>query len=320
MPVTLASAMMKANPLVKATLSEFKKYPFLDVLPFEDSAPRPAVKGVVPTLTYLRRVSNGAAFFRGVNEEVRPTESKTSEHTVRLGIITKNYQIDRALSDISNVAQDESVAAVDSVQGTFMNAAFNGDSAVDGKQTDGLSKMLAGTTSEVNGLDWSSTAAGWEETVVQSLQTLMRKVRGGKGRVVIVSNEAVLDRIRLATSKVGRLKGVIMDAGEVDSFSNALLIDAGEFEEWDTATSESVRKDVIPYVAGTGADLYVLRLADDGVTGVATQGSQIVNHYAPKFDEGADAVKDGAVEMTWVGIALKTTRAAAVARNVKVPA
>ena len=64
-------------------------------------------------------------------------------------------------------------------------------------------------------------------------------------------------------------------------------------------------------------DIYAYRVGLDGFHGVSTVGGQIVQTWLPDFAT-AGAVKKGEVELGPVAVALKSTKAAAVFRNIKV--
>lgn len=64
-------------------------------------------------------------------------------------------------------------------------------------------------------------------------------------------------------------------------------------------------------------DLYAVRIAMDGFHGVSAAGQPLTRQWLPDFDR-AGAVKTGEVEMGPAAVVLKSTKAAAVLRNVKV--
>ena len=72
------------------------------------------------------------------------------------------------------------------------------------------------------------------------------------------------------------------------------------------------------YSANPGGltDIYAVRFGLDGFHGVAVPGN-LINTWLPDFST-AGAVKTGEVEMGPVAVVLKSSRAAAVLRNVKV--
>ncbi|GAA5091244.1 hypothetical protein GCM10023259_103720 [Thermocatellispora tengchongensis] len=95
-----------------------------------------------------------------------------------------------------------------------------------------------------------------------------------------------------------------------------LLVDAGE-----QAGSSNL---IIPTETRTVGvsttnltDLYAYRVGLNGFHGVSTIGGQLVQTWLPDFTT-AGAVKKGEVELGPVAVALKTTKAAAVFRNIKV--
>lgn len=76
---------------------------------------------------------------------------------------------------------------------------------------------------------------------------------------------------------------------------------------------------VLAETGNTGGltDLYAVRIAQDGFLGVSVAGQPLVQTWLPDF-ERAGAVKKGEVEMGPVAVALKSTKAAAVLRRIKV--
>jgi hypothetical protein len=79
-----------------------------------------------------------------------------------------------------------------------------------------------------------------------------------------------------------------------------------------------IRSATVGGVASTGlTDLYAVRIGLDGFHGVSTMGGQLIWSVLPDFTT-ANAVKKGEVELGPVAVALKSTKAAAVLRNVKV--
>ena len=94
----------------------------------------------------------------------------------------------------------------------------------------------------------------------------------------------------------------------IGSYGGIRLVDAGK--------KAGTNEDVIPADGGT-TEVYAIRFGLDGFHGVSTAGGSLVSQFAPDFTTPG-AVKTGEVEMGPVGVVLKKTRAAAVARNVTV--
>ena len=95
------------------------------------------------------------------------------------------------------------------------------------------------------------------------------------------------------------------------SYGGIRLVDAGK--------KPGTNEDVIPIRAGGLTELYAIRFGLDGFHGVSMAGVPLVQTWLPDFST-AGAVKTGEVEMGPVGVVLKRTKAAAVARSVKVSA
>ena len=93
-----------------------------------------------------------------------------------------------------------------------------------------------------------------------------------------------------------------------ETYGGIRLIDAGK--------RAGENQDVIPATDGK-TDLYAVRFGLDGFHGVSTAGGNLVSQWTPDFDTPG-AVKTGEVELGPVGVALKKTKAAAVARDVQV--
>jgi hypothetical protein len=103
------------------------------------------------------------------------------------------------------------------------------------------------------------------------------------------------------------------------SYSGATLIDAGlkAGSALDVIPVNATDPDGAgPLVAGSTA-LYAVRFGLDGFHGVSTAGGSLVSTWLPDFSTPG-AVKKGEVELGPVAVALKATKAAAVAKNIKV--
>ena len=100
-------------------------------------------------------------------------------------------------------------------------------------------------------------------------------------------------------------------------YGDIILVDAGDM----AGSSEQIIKvsdRTVATKAATGlTDLYAYRVALDGFHGVATTTGHLVRQYLPDFTTPG-AVKRGEVELGPVAVALKSTKAAAVFRNIKV--
>lgn len=315
MPVTLAQAALNTtDDLDLAVINEFQTSQLMDLLTFDDVV-NPAGGGATLTYGYTRQVSLGDAAFRAINSEYAPTEVTRTRHTVDLKVLGGAFQVDRVLAKVGPAATGEVAFQmsnkITATQAEFSNAIINGDSAVDEDSFDGLSKALAGSTTEVTtAIDWSTVmdeAASYR--VLDALDELLALLDGQPG--AIITNKAAIAKIKAASRRSSQYVTAPGPRNTLrDFYGNIALVDAGK-------KAGAGNEDIIPVRTGGVTDLYAVRFALDGFHGVSTSGGQLIQQWTPDFTK-AGAVKTGEVEMGPVGVALKKTKAAAVARNVKV--
>lgn len=315
MPVTLAQAQQNATDAVDiSVIDEFRTNQIMDLLTFDDVV-NPAGGGGTLTYGYRRLATLGTAAFRAINAEYAPTESTTTKHSVDLKPLGGAFQIDRVLGRVGPAASGEVALQmgekIRATQAEFGYAVIHGDSSADEDSFDGLSKALAGSSTEVTtAIDWSGTMNEDNSfAVLDALDELLALLDGTPG--AIVTNAKAIARIRSAarrTSMYTREPGPRNTY--VESYGGARLVDAGK--------RAGTNSDVIP-VTGGSTELYAVRFGLDAFHGVAMAGAPLVQTWLPDFTK-AGAVKTGEVEMGPVAVALKKTKAAAVARNVKVSA
>ena len=153
MPVTLAQAALNASSDIDRTvIDEFRKSSYLlDRMEF-DQAVNAAGAGATLTYGYLRQITQRSAAFRAINAEYTPTEATKQEYSVTLKPLGGSFQIDRVLSRIAAGAEVafQMRELIKAARAFFADQVINGDSAVDANSFDGLSKALAGTSTEVN--------------------------------------------------------------------------------------------------------------------------------------------------------------------------
>lgn len=316
MPVTLAQAQQNAvDDVDVAVIDEFRTNQILDLLTFDDVV-NPAGGGATLTYGYRRLATLSTAGFRAINSEYTPTEATTTRHSVDLKPLGGAFQIDRVLANIGPAASGEVALQMQqkirATQAEFGNAVINGDEAADANSFDGLSKALAGSSTEhTTNIDWSGTMDEANSfAVLEALDDILSLLDGEPG--AIITNRVALARIRSAarrTAQYTRTPGPRDTT--IERYGNAVLVDAGK--------RAGTNSDVIPVRTGGLTELYAVRFGLDAFHGVSVAGSPLVRQWLPNFDE-AGAVKTGEVEMGPVAVALKRTKAAAVARNVKVTA
>jgi hypothetical protein len=312
MPVTLAQAAQNATDAVDlAVINEFRTNDLLDLLTFDDVV-NPAGGGATLTYGYRRLSTLATAGFRALNSEYVPSEVTTTKHDIDLKVLGGSFQVDRVLAKVGPAAtgavslnMSEKITAT---KAEFGDAVINGDS--DGTdEFDGLSKMLAGSVTEVTSeVDW--TAAMTESQayqVLDDLDTFLALLDGEPG--AIISNKLALAKIRAALRRTNQYTREVTPLGNTrETYGNIRLIDAGK--------KAGTNADVIPVTNGS-TEMYAARFALDAFHGVSTLGGQIIDQWLPDFTR-AGAVKTGEVEMGPVGVVLKKTKAAGVLRDVQV--
>lgn len=324
MPVSLAQAAQNAvTDLDLNVIDEFRTNAILDLLTFDDAV-NPIGGGGVLTYGYTRLATLSTAAFRAVNSEYAPQEVTTQRYNVDLKQLGGSFQVDRILTGIGPAAT-ASVALnlsqkIKSTQALFGDSVINGDSAVTANSFDGLSKALAGSTTEdTTAYDWSGTM---DETksylVLETLDDLIGKLNGEPG--AIIANKKAINRIKSAARRTSQFTSVPGPRNTmVDSYGGIRLIDAG-FKAGSATDVIPVRTSAVtgpPALAAGSTDIYAVRFGLDGFHGVSTNGGALVKTWLPDFSV-AGAVKTGEVELGPVAVALKATKAASVLRNVKV--
>lgn len=318
MPVTLEQARQNAtDALDLAVIDEFRTNQILDLLTFQDVV-NPAGGGGTLTYTYTRKVSRGTAAFRALNTEYTPDESTTSRHSVDLKPLGGAFQVDRIIAGIGPAATG-SIALnmsdkIASARAEFGNAVINGDSAENEDSFDGLSKALAGSSTEIDAADgeydWSASVdESTSFTILEALDDLLGTLDGEQG-AAIVGNKRAINKIKSAARRSSMyVQAPGPRSTTISSYGPVRLIEAGNGADGN--------QPVIPVAADGTTDLYAVRFALDGFHGVSTMGGSLVKQWQPDFNS-AGAVKTGEVELGPIGVALKKTKAAAVVRGLKV--
>ncbi|WP_018135439.1 major capsid protein [Acaricomes phytoseiuli] len=313
MPVTLAQASQNAASAVNTqVIDEFRTSALLDQLVFDDVV-NPAGGGATLTYSYRRLATLSDAQFRAINSEYAPTEVTTTQHSSDLKVLGGSFQIDRVLAKVGPSATGEvslqMSQKIRAAKAAFSDAVINGDSSANADSFDGLSKALAGSSTEVGDtFDWSSAMDESKSfQVLEDLDNLLSVMDGEP--TLLISNQKGLAKIRSAA----RRSSMYVTApgpgkSSLERYGNVLLFDAGK--------KAGSNEDIIPVTGGSTA-LYAVRIGLDGFHGVSTVGGSLVQTWLPDFTKPG-AVKTGEVEMGPVSVALKATKAAAVARNVKV--
>ncbi len=324
MPITLAQAQQNAQTdLDVSVIDEFRVNQIMDLLTYDDAV-NPAGGGATLTYGYRRLVTTATAAFRAINAEYTPQEVTTSQQNVDLKVLGGSFQVDRVLARVGPAASGavalQMSQKIKAVQALFGDTVINGDSAVTANSFDGLSKALAGSSTEdTTAIDLTGTQdQTWAFRVLSVVDDLLGSVDGQA--TAIIANKKLINLVRAAarlTSMYTREPAA--RSTYVETYGGVRLIDAG--------LKAGSASDVIPVnatdpdgagplVAGSTA-IYAVRFGLDGFHGVTTVGSPLVSQWLPDFTTPG-AVKTGEVEMGPVAVALKATKAAAVKRNIKI--
>jgi hypothetical protein len=319
-PVTLAQARLNTTDAIDLqVIDEFRKSSWLlDNLTFDDVV-NPAGGGATLTYGYTRLVTQPTAAFRAINSEYVPTEVTRQRYTTELKILGGSFQIDRVLAKMGPAASGEvalqMAQKIKAANATFSDAVINGDSAVNADSFDGLDKALAGSSTEIvlgagaPGSDWS--AVGTREaglTALKHLRALRARLDGDPSAYLM--NADALAALESIADYVSQLNTMDAFGRTVTTWRGTPLIDLG--------AAAGTTTPVIPTDSTAGTtDIYAVRLGLDGFHGVSTVGGNLISQWLPDFNS-AGAVKTGEVEMGPIGVALKSTKAAAVLRGIKV--
>jgi len=318
MPVTLAQARLNTQDDIDLqVIDEFRKSSWLlDNLVFDDVV-NPAGGGATLTYGYTRLVTQPTAAFRAINAEYAPQEVTRQRYTTDLKVLGGSFQIDRVLAQLGPAASGEVALQmsqkIKAAQATFSDAVINGDSAVNANSFDGLSKALAGSSTEINvtgtGADWSAVTDRMGG--IQAMTWVRKLVNKLDGRPnALLMNEDALSAFQTIAEISSQLTELEAFGQTVTAWRGIPLIDLG--------AKPGTNDPIIPTDPATGTtDIYAVRIGLDGFHGISTVGGRLVQQWLPDFSTPG-AVKTGEVEMGPVGVALKATKAAAVLRDVQV--
>lgn len=333
MPVTLAEAKNNTTDKVSlAVIDEFRKEStILDSLIFDDAV-NPSGGGATLTYGYRRLITQPTASTRAINTEYTPSEVTTQRYTTDLAVMGGSFRVDRIVGEIgpaaSGAVELNMAQKVKATRTEFQDLVINGDTAVDENGFDGLDKALSGSTTEFRPTvvtDWSDldTNAAVKHQALDGLDEFLGLLDAAP--TIILGNKAALAKLRAIVRRTGMyvrnpVDGLVNQFGRPivrEEYGGAVFADPG-----DKAGSNSpiipVETRTIGGDSVTGlTDLYAYRVGMDGFHGVSTTGGVRIRQWAPDF-QSAGAVKLGEVELGPIAVALKSTRAAAVLRNVKV--
>lgn len=330
MPITLAQAGVNTiNDIDFAVIDDFRRNSWLmDNMPFDDTAVPGTGTGTLG-YSYVRKLTGAAAAPRAYNAEFVPGQATRQKFSVSLIPIGASFNVDRDLADIgpsgSNEVTFQMGDAMVATRERFVREFLYGDTAVDTATFDGLSKGLTGTNTEL------TTATNWltPATQVAALQELDKvnvwlskivpsnvgSMTPGQPGAVPPGVKALLFNTLSYTQFVRLARWANMVTMTKDNFDQDIetyrgyrLIDLGD--RADGATS------IIPTAANV-TEVFAVTLGLDAVHAASVAGKQLVRTYMPDFTT-AGAVKTGEIQIGPATFVMRSTRSAAVYRNITV--
>ncbi|CAB0745583.1 phage capsid protein [Corynebacterium diphtheriae] len=325
MAITLEQAKLNTLEDYEPTvIDEFRKESvILDNLAF-DTAVNPAGGGATLSYGYRRLATQRDAAFREIGAEYTDKEVTTKKISVELKPLGGSFKVDRVLAHLGPAASDEIALQmsqlIKATNTKFCDAVVNGDTAKDANGFDGLDKALKDSSTELNKeeegteRDWSKfTSANEAMSVLDDLDELLDALDGPP--TMLFGNKRALAKIRAAARRANMysrepVEGLLGSNGHQimrEQIGNVIIVDPG--------TKAGTNDPIIPVTLGK-TSLYAVRFGLDGFHGVTTTDGRMIKTWLPDFST-AGAVKRGEVELGPIAVALKSTKAAAVMRNIK---
>lgn len=316
MAITLEEASKNVqDDLQMGVIDEFRKSNYiLDHITFDDAV-SPTGGGATPTYSYTRLKTQPTAQFRQINKEYTPSEVTKERHTVDIKVFGGSYEIDRVISNMGGIISEvelQQAQKIKAAQALFNDTFINGDSAVDANAFDGLDKALTGSSTEYNteNIIDLSTSQKITDNYQYFLDMLDEFLMGLDGTPsFIAGNTKLIAKLRACARRVSMYQTSQNEWGnQVETYGNIPFVDL--------STKAGTNDMVVPVGTDGTTSLYVARLGIDGLHAVSYANTSPVQTWLPDFST-AGAVKKGEVEMN-AAIALKTSKAAGVFRNIKV--
>ncbi len=298
----------------------------LQLLPFDNCVSPQG--GSTLTYSYMQKKLPSLASFRALNTEYTASEATLEKKSADLKVFGGKFSMDRVLKQAegryNNMAfqmREKILAAIS----LFHYTLINGNATTNTEEFDGLDKMLAGTTSELNtaGVIDISNIELLKQSADQLYEQLQLLIKNTKADALLM-NTSMIGKIQTMARILGYKteseeafgkRAVSMDGVRFMDLGNNYTITGGK------ASPNSVVKAGITRTVGeekTGlTDIYAVKFdVNDGFHAASLTGSSAISQYIPDFTKPG-AVKDGEVEMVAAAV-LKNTAHAGVLRNIKI--
>ncbi|MGN1314082.1 MAG: major capsid protein [Lachnospiraceae bacterium] len=298
----------------------------LQLLPFDNCVSPQG--GSTMTYTYMQKKLPSMAAFRTLNTEYTASEATLEKKSADLKIFGGKFTMDRVLKQAegkyNNMAfqmQEKILAAIS----LFHYTLINGNATTNDKEFDGLDKMLAGTTSELNGtsvIDISTIdlLKANADQLYEQLQLLIKNTKAD----ALLMNTSMIGKIqtmarilgyKTETEEAFGKKVVAMDGVRFMDLGNHYTVEGSNVNA-NSVVKAGITRDVSGEKTGL-TDIYSVKFdVNDGFHAASLTGNSAISQYIPDFNKPG-AVKDGEVEMVAATV-LKNTAHAGVLRNIKI--
>ena len=300
----------------------------LDQLVFDDAL-EAGGSGSTLTYGYMREKIPAIAGTRGINTEYTPQETTREKQSVDVKVFGGAYEIDRVIEGASGRNSEvarQTEAKIKATCTAFQKAVIDGDSDADATTFDGLDKALKGSNTEINTENYIDlSTSGALDTNYKKLLDLMDEFLASlNGRPsCIMANTSMITKLKAAARRAGYLTHTEDAFGRnVSAYDDIPFMDMGYYpkkvgESYEETPIVPIETRTVGSDSVTGlTDIYAPVIGLDNFHGVTVKGSKFISQYLPDF-KSSGAVKKGEVELL-AAIALKSTRSAAVLRNIKI--
>ena len=230
--------------------------PLFQILPFLD---------VVGTaVTYNREATNPAAAFYDVGDSWTEATPTFTQVTAALKIMGGDADIDRFLQQTYADPNDLEVEIIKkrakSVAHLYGDAFYNGDSAVNSKSFDGLTKVLNNTAQEV------SLGTNGGALTLDQLDSAIDLLQGGRPDALLMSK-----RSRRKLSSLRRASGSILET-TVDAFGRHVVM----YDGIPVLADDNVSDAQTQGTATQCSSIYAVRFGMEGVMGLQNSELQVI--------------------------------------------
>lgn len=324
MPITLEEAKVgMADHVDQNVIDTFQRSSLLlDKLTF-DNAISPGTGGSTLTYGYTQLKTPATAGVRAINAEYTANEAKRVEKTTNAVIMGGSFQVDRVLQNTSGAVDElafQLEQKIKAVANEFHYLVINGKSAGTagaGKPDgtfDGLAKMLADTSNEIDSAVDVSTADLMTKNAQAFLDEVDYLLSQVDGPNMLMMNGKMLTKFRGIARRAGYYERTKDDAGRyIETYNGVPILDLGKYYNG-TVSVDAVADTAATASALGKSDIYAVSLGLDGFHGISPTGTGVVQSYMPDMAQPG-AVKTGEVELV-AGVVLKNTLKAGVLKGI----